>query len=40
MHTIVTVATKHVKGGKVVGKKSNGYVLLQSIIVWVSYNTF
>lgn len=33
MHTLVSIATKQVKGGKVVGKKANGYVLLQSITV-------
>ncbi len=33
MHTLVSIVTKQVKGGKVVGKKTNGSVLLQSITV-------
>lgn len=33
MYTLISIATKQVKGGKVVGKKVNGYVLLQSITV-------
>lgn len=35
MHTLISIATKQVKGGKVVGKKTNSSVLLQSITVWV-----
>ena len=33
MYTLISIATKQVKGRKVVGKKANGYVLLQSITV-------
>ena len=35
MHTLISIATKQVKYGKVVGKKTNDSVLLQSITVWV-----
>ena len=33
MHTLISIATKQVKVGKVVGKKTNDSVLLQSITV-------
>lgn len=33
MSTLFIIATKQVKGKKVVGKKANGSVLLQSITV-------